>query len=226
MGWTGETAKQGKQIVAALAKAFIDTDASLLEINPLVETSNGEIIALDAKLSIDDNALFRQPELASYYDESQLPRNEALAGEFDLAYVALDGDIGCMVNGAGLAMATMDVIQYYGGKPANFLDVGGGATVEKVTEGFKIILADSKVKAILVNIFGGIMSCETIGKAVVAAVKEIGLKVPLVVRMEGTHVEKGKEIIAKSGLDIIVADGLTDAAEKIVAASKSVKTGR
>jgi len=226
MGWTGETAKQGKQIVVALAKAFIDTDASLLEINPLVETSKGDIVAVDAKLSVDDNALFRQPQLASYFDESQIPSNEALAREFDLAYVALDGDIGCMVNGAGLAMATMDVIQYYGGKPANFLDVGGGATVEKVTEGFKIILADPKVKAILVNIFGGIMSCETIGEAVVAAVKEIGLKVPLVVRMEGTHVKKGKEIIAKSGLDIIVADGLTDAAEKIIAASKVAKPGR
>lgn len=226
MGWTGETAKQGKHIVASLAKAFIDTDASLLEINPLVETSKGDIVAVDAKLSIDDNALFRQSQLASFYDDTQIPRNEAQAGEYDLAYVALDGDIGCMVNGAGLAMATMDIIQFYGGKPANFLDVGGGATVEKVTEGFKIILADPKVKAILVNIFGGIMSCETIGEAIVAAVKQTGLKVPLVVRMEGTHVKKGKEIIAKSGLDIIVADGLTDAAEKVIAASKvGIKSG-
>lgn len=226
MGWTGETAKQGKHIVASLAKAFIDTDASLLEINPLVETSMGDIVAVDAKLSIDDNALFRQSQLASFYDDTQIPGNEAQAGEYDLAYVALDGDIGCMVNGAGLAMATMDIIQFYGGKPANFLDVGGGATVEKVTEGFKIILADPKVKAILVNIFGGIMSCETIGEAIVAAVKQTGLKVPLVVRMEGTHVKKGKEIIAKSGLDIIVADGLTDAAEKVIAASKAgIKSG-
>lgn len=226
MGWSGETAKQGKRTVAALAKAFIDTDASLLEINPLVETSNGDMIAVDAKLSIDDNALFRQPQLLAYDDKTQIPKNEAVAKDFDLAYVSLDGDIGCMVNGAGLAMATMDIIQYYGGKPANFLDVGGGATIEKVTEGFKILLSDPKVKAILVNIFGGIMSCETIGEAVVAAVKHTGLKVPLVVRMEGTHVKQGKEIIAKSGLDIILAEGLTDAAEKIIAASKSEKAGR
>lgn len=220
MGWSGETAKQGKKMVAALAKAFIDTDASLLEINPLVETDEGDIVAVDAKLSIDGNALFRQQELAKYYDATQLPANEAEANEHDLAYIALDGDIGCMVNGAGLAMSTMDIIQYAGGKPANFLDVGGSADVEKVTEGFKIILSDPDVKAILVNIFGGIMNCATIGTAVVQAVKELGLKVPLVVRMEGTNVKKGREILAESNLNIIVADGLADAAKKVVSAKK------
>lgn len=218
MGWKGDTAKQGMKMVAALAKAFIETDASLLEINPLVETPDGDIVAVDAKLSIDGNALFRQKEIASYYDATQVPSNEAQANEHDLAYIALDGDIGCMVNGAGLAMSTMDIIQYAGGKPANFLDVGGSADVEKVTEGFKIILSDPNVKAILVNIFGGIMNCATIGTAVVAAVKELGLQVPLVVRMEGTNVEKGKEILAESNLNITVADGLADAAEKVVAA--------
>lgn len=218
MGWKGDTAKQGKKMVAALAKAFIDTDASLLEINPLVETPDGEIIAVDAKLGIDGNALFRQQEISSYYDPTQIPANEAEANEHDLAYIALEGDIGCMVNGAGLAMSTMDIIQYSGGKPANFLDVGGSADVEKVTEGFKIILSDENVKAILVNIFGGIMNCATIGTAVVAAVKELGLQVPLVVRMEGTNVEKGKQILAESNLNITVADGLADAAEKVVAA--------
>lgn len=221
MGWTGETAKQGKKMVAALAKAFIETDASLLEINPLVETHQGELLAVDAKLSIDDNALFRQPELCSFYDPTQLPQNEVDANKYHLAYIALEGDIGCMVNGAGLAMATMDLIQYAGGRPANFLDVGGGSDVEKVTEGFKIILADHHIKAILVNIFGGIMSCATIANAIVAAVKELGLSVPLVVRMEGTHVAQGKEILSKSNLSIIVADGLADAAQKVVAAAKN-----
>lgn len=218
MGWKGETAKQGKKIAAALAKAFIETDASLLEINPLVETPDGELLALDAKLSIDGNALFRHPELASFEDLTQLPSNEAEANQHGLAYIALDGDIGCMVNGAGLAMATMDLIQYAGGRPANFLDVGGSADVEKVTEGFKILLGDRNIKAILVNIFGGIMSCATIATAVATAVKELGLKVPLVVRMEGTNVEEGKKILAESALNIMIADGLADAAEKVVAA--------
>lgn len=218
MGWTGDTAKQGKKIVAALAKAFIDTDADLLEINPLVETKQGDIVAVDAKLSIDSNALYRQPELSGFYDRTQVPVNEAKAVEHDLAYIALDGDIGCMVNGAGLAMATMDIIQHYGGRPANFLDVGGSADVEKVTEGFKIILSDPNVKAILVNIFGGIMNCAIIGEAVVSAVKQLGLKVPLVVRMEGTNVDEGRRILSDSGLNITVANGLSEAAEKIVAA--------
>ncbi len=220
MGWKGDVAKKGKKTVAALAKAFIDTDASLLEINPLVETPTGDILAVDAKLSMDDNAAYRQQEIASYYDPTQVPSNEARAKEFDLAYIALEGDIGCMVNGAGLAMATMDIIQYYGGRPANFLDVGGGASEEKVAEGFKIILSDPDVKAILVNIFGGIMNCETLAAGVVSAVKDIGLKVPLVVRMEGTNVEKGKQKLADSKLNIVVADGLADAAEKIVAAAR------
>lgn len=220
MGWQGEVAKKGKKTVKALAKAFIGTDASMLEINPLVETSSGDILAVDAKLSVDDNALYRQPEIAAYYDPTQVPSNEARAKEFDLAYIALEGDIGCMVNGAGLAMATMDIIQYYGGRPANFLDVGGGASEEKVAEGFKIILSDPDVKAILVNIFGGIMNCETLAAGVVSAVKDIGLKVPLVVRMEGTNVEKGKKKLADSKLNIVVADGLADAAEKIVAAAR------
>lgn len=225
MGWSGETAKQGKKTVAALAQAFIDTDAALLEINPLVETDSGEIIAVDAKLAIDSNALYRQPGIAEFYDETQIPANEAEANKHDLAYVALDGDIGCMVNGAGLAMATMDIIQYAGGKPANFLDVGGGADIEKVTEGFKIILSDPKVKAILVNIFGGIMDCAIVATAVETAVKQLGLEVPLVVRMEGTNVKAARKILSESGLNIIVADGLADAAEKVVKARNEYRKG-
>jgi succinyl-CoA synthetase beta subunit len=225
MGWGGDTAKQGKMAVAALAKAFIETDASLLEINPLVQTDKGDIVAVDAKLSIDENALYRQPAIAAYYDETQVPPNEAEANKHHLAFVALDGDIGCMVNGAGLAMATMDIIQYAGGKPANFLDVGGGADVEKTTEGFKIILSDPKVKAILVNIFGGIMDCVTVATAVETAVKELGLTVPLVVRMEGTNVVAARKILAESGLNIIVAVGLADAAEKVVKARNECGKG-
>lgn len=223
MQWKGETAKQGKQLLNALAQAFVDTDASLLEINPLVETAQGDLIALDAKLSIDDNALFRQPTLQAFYDPTQLPANEALAKQFDLAYVALNGDIGCMVNGAGLAMATMDIIHHFGGKPANFLDVGGGASQEKVAEGFKIILSDPKVKAILVNIFGGIMNCLTLAAGIVAAAGELQLKVPLIVRMEGTNVEQGKKVLADSGLNIQIAKDLGDAAEKVVKAAKGKK---
>ncbi|MFQ5729261.1 MAG: ADP-forming succinate--CoA ligase subunit beta [Waddliaceae bacterium] len=221
MGWEGETAKQGMQIAANLGKAFIDCDASLLEMNPLVETLEGELLALDAKLTIDDNALYRQKEIAEFYDATQIPPNEALAKEHDLAYVALDGDIGCMVNGAGLAMATMDMIFHHGGHPANFLDVGGGATQQKVAEGFKILLLDRRVKGILVNIFGGIMNCVTLSAGIVAAASEQELHVPLVVRMEGTNVEKGRQILADSGLDIMIANSLADAAEKIVAASQS-----
>lgn len=217
MGWKGEMAKMGAQIARGVAKAFVDTDASLLEINPLVESTDGKLWALDAKLSIDDNALFRQPDIASWYDPSQQTPSEVAAKEYDLAYIALDGNIGCMVNGAGLAMATMDIIKYYGGKPANFLDVGGGASKEKVAAGFKIILNDPKVKAILVNIFGGIMNCATLAEGIIHAVKEMGIKVPLVVRMEGTNVEEGKKLLEHSKLPIITADGLSEAAEKICA---------
>jgi succinyl-CoA synthetase beta subunit len=220
MGWKGEMAKIGAHIAKAVAKAFIDTDASLLEINPLVESPDGKLWALDAKLSIDDNALFRQPEITSFYDHTQQTENEVAAKEFELAYIALDGNIGCMVNGAGLAMATMDIIKYYGGMPANFLDVGGGASKEKVAAGFKIILSDPKVKAILVNIFGGIMNCATLAEGIIDAVREMGIKVPLVVRMEGTNVEEGKRLLEKSKLPIITADGLTEAAEKVCAQLK------
>jgi succinyl-CoA synthetase beta subunit len=220
MGWSGNTAEQGKKVVAALAKAFVDTDASLLEINPLVKTKDGNIIALDAKLAVDDNAAYRQADISAFYDATQVPANEAKAKEFDLAYIALDGEIGCMVNGAGLAMATMDIIQHYGGRPANFLDVGGGASQEKVAEGFKILLSDKKVKAILVNIFGGIMNCATLAGGIIAATTQLKVNVPLVVRMEGTNVEQGKKILADSGLNITIADTLEDAAKKAVAAAR------
>lgn len=218
MGWKGNIRQQGIQLAENLAKAFYETDASLIEINPLVETPSGELLAVDAKLAVDDNALFRQSEIAGFYDPSQLSPLEAEAHAHDLAYVALDGNIGCMVNGAGLAMATMDLIHYHGGEPANFLDVGGGATKEKVAEGFKILLSDQKVRAILVNIFGGIMNCATIAEGILAAVRELQLSVPLVVRMEGTNVEEGRRLILESGLDIFLANNLTDAAEQAVAA--------
>jgi succinyl-CoA synthetase beta subunit len=220
MGWKDKQAEQGKEIVKSLAKAFIGTDASLLEINPLIETYDGQLIVLDAKLSIDDNALFRQPQIAAFYDPTQISSFEAQAKQFDLAYVALDGEIGCMVNGAGLAMATMDIIYLYGGSPANFLDVGGGATQEKVAEGFKIILSDPKVKAILINIFGGIMNCVTLAGGIIAAAGELQVNVPLIVRMEGTNVDQGKKMLADSGLNIVIADTLTSAAEQVVAASR------
>lgn len=216
MGWSGDTAKQGMKIVKGLAKAFLDTDASLLEINPLIETSNGDILALDAKLSVDDNALFRQTAISEMYDPTQVSDNEREANKHELAYIALDGTIGCMVNGAGLAMATMDIIHHFGGQPANFLDVGGGATKEKVAAGFNIILSDPKVKAILVNIFGGIMNCATIAEGIIAAMKENEIKVPLVVRLEGTNVEEGKRLLANSGLSIIAAQDLQEAAKKVV----------
>lgn len=219
LGVTGKQAEQAKQIVRGLAKAFVETDAALLEINPLVETVEGNLLALDAKLSLDENALYRQPEIEAFYDPSQLPSNEALAKEYDLAYVSLDGQIGCMVNGAGLAMATMDIIHWYGGSPANFLDVGGGASEEKVAQGFKIILSDPKVKAILVNIFGGIMNCVTLAAGIVAAAGELQVKVPLIVRMEGTNVEQGKKMLIDSGLNIDIADNLAEAAQKAVKAA-------
>lgn len=221
MGWTGELAKKGALIAQGLAKCFIETDASLLEINPLVKTPKGDILALDAKLSVDDNALFRQSEILSCYDPTQVSPQEAAAKEFDLAYIAMHGDIGCMVNGAGLAMATMDIIQLYGAAPANFLDVGGGASKEKVAEGFRIILSDPKVKAILVNIFGGIMNCATLAEGVIHAAKQLHMKIPLVVRMEGTNVEEGKRLFKESHLKIETADNLEQAAERVVAAAKA-----
>ncbi|NGX43041.1 MAG: Succinyl-CoA ligase [ADP-forming] subunit beta [Chlamydiae bacterium] len=221
MGWKGDTAKQGMKIAAGLAKAFVEKDASLLEINPLVETMEGDLLALDAKLTVDDNALYRQKEIAEFYDVTQIPSNEAKAKENDLAYIALDGEIGCMVNGAGLAMATMDMIYHHGGNPANFLDVGGGASQQKVAEGFKILLSDPNVKGILVNIFGGIMNCVTLAAGIITAASEQEILVPLVVRMEGTNVEQGRQILTDSELNIIIVDNLTDAAEKIVAAAKS-----
>lgn len=220
MGWKGEAIEIGRRIAEGVARAFMECDGALLEINPLVEDPQGKLWALDAKFALDDNALFRHPEMAEYYDPSQQSKNEVMAKEFDLAYIALDGTIGCMVNGAGLAMATMDIIHYYGGKPANFLDVGGGASKEKVAEGFKILLLDPQVKAILVNIFGGIMNCATLAEGIIEAAREQSLKVPLVVRMEGTHVEQGKKLLKESKLAIITADTLEEAAQKAVEASR------
>lgn len=216
MGWKGEAAKNGMAVASRLAKAFVATDASLLEINPLVELKDGQILALDAKLSIDDNALYRHPELQALQDLRQISPFEAEAAKFDLAYVALDGSIGCMVNGAGLAMATMDLIKLFGGAPANFLDVGGSATKEKVAEGFKILLSDPKVKAILVNIFGGIMNCATIAQGVIAAASELKVCVPLVVRLEGTNVEEGRRLLTESGVNILIANDLSQAAQLTV----------
>lgn len=217
MGWSKEQAKQGRKIAQAVAKAFVESDASLLEINPLVATPEGEIFALDAKLGIDDNALYRQKKIAEMFDPTQVSAKEVEAKEFDLSYVALDGNIGCMVNGAGLAMATMDIIHHYGGEPANFLDVGGSATEEQVAEAFKIILSDPKVKGVLVNIFGGIMNCATLAKGIVHAAEKLHVQVPLVVRMEGTNVDEGKRILSESSLSIVSADSLTEAAEKVTA---------
>ena len=222
MEWKGERAKEGMKMARALAKAFIATDASILEINPLVE-AEGQLWALDAKLSVDENALFRQSEIAACYDPSQQSKTEVEAKEFDLAYVAMDGNIGCMVNGAGLAMATMDLIYCYGGKPANFLDVGGGASKEKVAAGFRIILEDPQVQAILVNIFGGIMDCAVLAEGIIAAAREFSIRVPLIVRMEGTNVEEGKRLLKESTLAIVSADSLSEAAEKAVATLKKSK---
>ena len=216
----GDQVKQCVKMMGQLYKAFTDTDMSLLEINPLVVTRDGNLICLDAKVDFDSNALDRHPEIKALRDLSEEDPKEIEASKFDLSYVALDGSIGCMVNGAGLAMATMDIIKLYGAEPANFLDVGGGATKEKVAAAFKIITADPKVKGILVNIFGGIMKCDVIAEGVIAAVKEVGLKVPLVVRLEGTNVDLGKKIIRESGLNVIPADDLDDAASKIVKAVK------
>ncbi len=220
LGLSGRQIGTFGHFVEALYAAFIALDCGIIEINPLVVTADGEVIALDAKVSFDDNALYRHPELAALKDEAEQDPKELEAAKYDLNYVALDGTIGCMVNGAGLAMATMDIIKLYGAAPANFLDVGGGATRERVTAAFKIILSDPNVEGILVNIFGGIMRCDVIAEGVVAAAREVALNVPLVVRLEGTNVELGKQILAKSGLPIVSADNLADAAEKIVRAVK------
>ncbi|MFA7603111.1 MAG: ADP-forming succinate--CoA ligase subunit beta [Novosphingobium sp.] len=216
----GDLNKQAQQLAAKLYEAFIATDMAMLEINPLIETTDGKLLVLDAKVSFDSNALFRHPDILALRDETEEDPAEVEASKYDLAYIKLDGDIGCMVNGAGLAMATMDIIKLNGMFPANFLDVGGGASKEKVTAAFKIILADPAVKGILVNIFGGIMKCDTIAEGIVAAAKEVNLQVPLVVRLEGTNVDLGKQILANSGLPIVAADDLGDAARKIVAEVK------
>jgi len=220
LGLTGDLAKQADALGAKLYKAFVETDMALLEINPLIVTTDNALKCLDAKIGFDSNALYRHPDIFALRDESEEDAKEIEASKYDLSYVALDGSIGCMVNGAGLAMATMDIIKLYGEEPANFLDVGGGASKEKVAAAFKIITADPKVKGILVNIFGGIMKCDVIAEGVIAAVKDVGLKVPLVVRLEGTNVELGKTIIKESGLNVIPADDLDDAAQKIVKAVK------
>jgi succinyl-CoA synthetase beta subunit len=216
----GNAARDGGTLFPILYKAFLEKDMSLLEVNPLIVMRNGRLRVLDAKVSFDNNALFRHPDVLDLRDTTEEDEKEIEASKYDLAYVALDGNIGCMVNGAGLAMATMDIIKLYGEEPANFLDVGGGASKEKVTAAFKIITADPAVKGILVNIFGGIMRCDVIAEGVIAAVKEVGLKVPLVVRLEGTNVKEGKAILNASGLDVISADDLDDAAQKIVKAIK------
>jgi len=220
LGLEPDVSKKFLQFAKALSRAYMEADCSLLEINPLVVTAENEVLALDAKVNFDDNALFRHPNYEELRDLDEEDPAEWEAKKFDLSYISLDGNIGCMVNGAGLAMGTMDIIKLYGGEPANFLDVGGGATAEKVTAAFKIILSDPKVKAILVNIFGGIMKCDVIAQGVVQAAKEVGLKVPLVVRLLGTNVDLGKKILADSGLPIISADTMAEAAEKVVASLK------
>jgi len=220
LGLSGDLAKQAEKLVAQLYAAFIAKDMEMLEINPLVVTRQGDLRCLDAKMSFDGNALYRHPDVLALRDESEEDAKEIEASKYDLNYVTLDGTIGCMVNGAGLAMATMDIIKLYGMAPANFLDVGGGADKAKVSAAFKIITADPNVKGILINIFGGIMKCDIIAEGVVAAVKEVGLKVPLVVRLEGTNVDAGKKIIRASGLNVLPADDLDDAAQKIVKAVK------
>ncbi|MCW1931719.1 ADP-forming succinate--CoA ligase subunit beta [Pararhodobacter zhoushanensis] len=220
LGLEGAQVKQCVALVKNLYRAFIDKDMEMLEINPLIVMTDGNLKVLDSKVSFDGNAMYRHGDIASLRDETEEDPKELAASKFDLNYIALDGEIGCMVNGAGLAMATMDIIKLYGAEPANFLDVGGGATKEKVTEAFKIITSDPNVKGILVNIFGGIMRCDIIAEGTIAAVKEVGLQVPLVVRLEGTNVELGKKIINESGLNVIAADDLSDAAQKIVKAVK------
>ncbi len=218
LGLEGRQVSAAVKLLGGVYEAFVANDASLIEVNPLVVTGDGDVIALDAKVVIDDNALFRHQDLAAMRDEDEEDRRELEASKHDLSYVKLDGDIGCMVNGAGLAMATMDIIKLFGGEPANFLDVGGGATSERVTEAFKLILSDPNVAGILVNIFGGIMRCDVIAGGIIAAAREVSVDVPLVVRLEGTNVELGKRILAESGLAIVLAENLADAAERIVKA--------
>lgn len=221
LGITKEQFKDFSKVVNGLYNFFMEKDASLVEINPLIITTDNRVVVLDAKINLDDSAMFRHPDLAAMRDPTQEDEKENIAHEHDFNYVSLDGDIACMVNGAGLAMATMDLIKLHGGEPANFLDVGGGATKERVTEAFKLILSNQNVKGILVNIFGGIVRCDLIAEGIIAAVKEVGVKVPVVARLEGTNVEKGREMLASSGLKIEPATDLTDAANKIVAAVKS-----
>jgi succinyl-CoA synthetase beta subunit len=219
----GDQVNQFTKLLSGLAKLFIERDLSLVEINPLVVTNKGELLCLDGKINVDDNALYRQPELMEMRDASQEDERENRAKEWELNYIALDGSIGCMVNGAGLAMATMDMIKLHNGDPANFLDVGGGATKERVAEAFKIILSDAKVKTVLVNIFGGIVRCDLIAEGIIGAVQEVGVTVPIVVRLEGNNAEKGFDLLEKSGLNLITAHGLTEAAKKAVAAAGGVK---
>ena len=222
LGLTGATSiRAAEKFMTALCRVFVNNDCSLTEINPLVVTPKGDLLALDAKMTFDDNSLFRHPKLAELRDLAEEEPAEVRAGKAGLSYVKLEGNIGCLVNGAGLAMSTMDIIKLHGGSPANFLDVGGGANVDQVTEAFRILLSDKNVQAVLVNIFGGIMRCTTIAEAVVAAYKSVGFNVPLVVRLEGTEVEEGRKILATSGAAIISAEGLTDAAKKVVAAAKA-----
>jgi succinyl-CoA synthetase beta subunit len=218
IGVPGDAVPQARDLLKALYTAFVETDASLAEINPLIVTGDKKVVALDAKMNFDENALFRHPEIVALRDLDEEDPAEIEASKFDLAYIQLDGNIGCLVNGAGLAMATMDIIKLYGASPANFLDVGGGASAEKVTEAFKIMLRNPNLKAILINIFGGIMKCDVIAEGVVSAARQVSLQVPLVVRLEGTNVELGKKILAESGLPIISASNMADAAEKVVKA--------
>ncbi|MFO7812530.1 MAG: ADP-forming succinate--CoA ligase subunit beta [Pelovirga sp.] len=218
LGFDMPQVKQAVPLLLNIYKAFVESDCSLLEINPLILTAEGNLLCIDAKLNFDDNALFRHLRIRDLRDYDEEDPMEIEASQYDLSYIALDGNIGCMVNGAGLAMATMDIIKHTGGEPANFLDVGGGATIERVTEAFKIILSDSKVKGILVNIFGGIMKCDVIATGIIEAAKQVGVSIPLVVRLEGTNVEKGRKLLAESGLNIVSAEGMADAAEKIVKA--------
>lgn len=220
LGLSGKQIKQFTQIFLRLAQMFEDLDVALIEVNPLVITREGDLHCLDAKVAIDSNALYRQPKLQDMHDPSQEDAREAQAAQWELNYVALDGNVGCMVNGAGLAMGTMDIVNLHGGKPANFLDVGGGATKERVAEAFKIILSDDNVNAVLVNIFGGIVRCDMIAEGIIGAVKEVGVEVPVVVRLEGTNADLGRDVLANSGLAIIAAESLTDAAQKVVAAAE------
>jgi succinyl-CoA synthetase beta subunit len=219
LGFESSQLKNASKLFEGLYRTFIAYDCSMVEVNPLVVTNKGEVLALDAKFNFDDNALYRHPEIAAMRDRAEEDPREVEASKYGLNYIGLDGNIACLVNGAGLAMATMDIIKFYGGEPANFLDVGGGATEEQVTEAFKILIADKKVKAILVNIFGGIMKCDVIAQGIIDAAKTVKLSVPLVVRLEGTNVERGKQLLKESGLALIAADDLADAAQKAVAAA-------